>query len=89
MFSATRSHRSTIPHRTTTAAPSNHHHRAFTLPSPSRVHLHAPKPRRLLLFNGGVFLLHQNGIHNVVVVPPPAATKATRAAWTGLWRGRR
>lgn len=26
------------------------------------------QPRRLLLFNGGVFLLHQNGIHNVVVV---------------------
>jgi len=57
--------------RAATAAPRlqlNHHHRAFTLPSPSRVHLHAPKPRRLLLFHGGVFLLHQNDIHNVVVV---------------------
>ena len=59
----------------------NHHHRAFTLPSPLRVHLHAPKPRRLLLFNGGVFLLHQNGIHNVVVV---AAARGDEGDESGL-----
>lgn len=26
------------------------------------------QPRRVLLLNGGVFLLHQNGVHNLVVV---------------------
>lgn len=26
------------------------------------------KPRRVLLFNGGVFFFHQDGVHNLVVV---------------------